>query len=79
VTAESTDNLRLRVPRVMHLSAFRQQALASTLAAARERRASAFGAHARTKTVLIFPGALGALQSAFHKRVLTETAGGPLH
>jgi hypothetical protein len=41
--------------------AFRQQPLATALAAPGEGGAPAFGAHPRTKTVLLFPSALRAL------------------
>jgi hypothetical protein len=50
--------LRLGMARVMNVRAFRQQPLASALAAPREGGASRFRAHARAKTVLVFPGAL---------------------
>jgi hypothetical protein len=51
----------LRVPRVMNFYALRQQALATALTTAGEGGATAFGAHARTKSVLVFAGALRAL------------------
>ena len=56
------------MPREMHFHAFRQQAFAAALTTTRESGAPAFGAHARTKSVLAFPGAFGALQCAFHMR-----------
>jgi len=46
---------------VWHFRALRQEALPSALAASREASATSFRAHARTKTVLAFPGAFGAL------------------
>jgi len=45
----------------MDLCALRQQALATALATSREGSAPAFRAHARAKTVLVFPGAFRAL------------------
>jgi hypothetical protein len=39
----------------MDLDAFREQAFAAALAAPREGGAPAFRAHARAKTVLLFP------------------------
>jgi hypothetical protein len=45
----------------MDFHAFRQQPLATALAAPGEGGAPAFGAHPRTKTVLLFPSALRAL------------------
>ena len=53
--------LRLGMPSVMYFYAFRQETFPSALAPARESGAAAFRAHPRAKTVLIFPGALGAL------------------
>ena len=50
----------------MNFDALRQETLAPALTAAGEAGAPTFGAHARAKTVLIFSGALGALQGAFH-------------
>jgi hypothetical protein len=58
------------MPGVMNFRALRQQTFAPALPATRQSRASAFRAHPRAKTMLIFSGALGALQSAFHKRDL---------
>jgi len=45
----------------MNLRAFRQEAFTTALPATRESGTAAFGAHARTKTVLAFSGALRAL------------------
>jgi hypothetical protein len=45
----------------MDFHALRQKTFPPSLAPARERGPTAFGAHARAKTVLIFPGALRAL------------------
>ncbi len=45
----------------MNFRALGQQTFATALTPARESGATAFGAHARTKSVLTFPGALGAL------------------
>jgi len=50
----------------MNFNAFRQEPFPSTLTPPRERRPAAFRAHARAKTVLIFSGALRALECAFH-------------
>jgi hypothetical protein len=47
--------------REMDFHAFREQTLATALAATGEGGAPAFGAHAGTKTVLLFPSALRAL------------------
>jgi len=49
------------MPGVMNFGALWQQALPATLPTPRERGATALRAHARAKTVLILPGALGAL------------------
>ena len=59
--------LRLRMARVMFLDAFREQALAAALSPACKYRATAFGLHAGTKTVLTFACSLGGLVSPFHK------------
>jgi hypothetical protein len=59
--------LRLRMARVMSLDAFREQALAAPLPPACKCRATAFGFHAGTKTMLAFACSLGWLVSAFHK------------
>jgi hypothetical protein len=50
----------------MNFDALRQEAFAAALTPPRETGAPAFRAHARAKTVLIFSGALRALESAFH-------------
>jgi len=50
----------------MDFRAFWQEPFPSTLTPPRESGASAFGAHARAKTVLVFSGALRALERAFH-------------
>lgn len=50
----------------MNFHAFRQEPFPATLPPARKRRAAAFRAHPRAKAVLIFPGALRALQGSFH-------------
>jgi len=55
------------VAREMALDAFGQKSLASALAASREGGASAFGPHARPKTVLLLARSFGWLISAFHK------------
>ena len=57
---------RLGVAREMNFHALRQQTLATALTAPGKRGATAFRAHARAKTVLIFSSALRALKSAFH-------------
>jgi len=51
----------------MFLDAFREQALAAALSPACKYRATAFGLHAGTKTVLTFACSLGGLVSPFHK------------
>ena len=51
----------------MFLDAFREQALAAALSPACKYRATAFGLHAGTKTVLAFACSLGGLVSPFHK------------
>jgi hypothetical protein len=50
----------------MNFHAFRQQPLPPALTPPGEGGAAAFRAHARAKTMLVFSGALRALQSAFH-------------
>ena len=50
----------------MNVRAFRQEALPTPLAPARESGAAAFRAHPGPKTVLVFPGPFRALQGAFH-------------
>ena len=59
--------LRLRMARVMSLDAFREQALAAALSPACKYRATAFGFHPGTKTMLTFARSLGGLVSPFHK------------
>lgn len=49
------------MPRKMHFDAFGQEAFATALTASGEGRTTAFGAHAGTETMLLFPGSLGAL------------------
>jgi hypothetical protein len=51
----------------MSLDAFREQALAAALPPAGKCRATAFGFHAGTKTVLAFACSLRGLVSPFHK------------
>jgi hypothetical protein len=51
----------------MFLDAFREQALAAALSPAGKDRATAFGLHPGTKTVLTFACSLGGLVSPFHK------------
>jgi hypothetical protein len=60
---------------VMSLDAFRQQTLATALAAARKGRATTFGTHPGAETVLTFACSLGWLVSAFHK---TRNSSGPM-
>jgi hypothetical protein len=50
----------------MDVRAFRQKTFPTALTPPRERGASGFRAHARAKSVLVFPGALRALECAFH-------------
>jgi hypothetical protein len=50
----------------MNFDALRQEAFAAALTPPRECGPPAFRAHARAKTVLLLPGALRALKSAFH-------------
>lgn len=52
---------------VMSLDAFRQQTLATALAAPRKGRATTLGTHPGAETVLTLAGSLGWLVSAFHK------------
>jgi hypothetical protein len=51
----------------MFLDAFGEQAFAAALSPACKYRATAFGLHAGTKTVLTFPCSFGRLVSPFHK------------
>jgi hypothetical protein len=55
------------VAREVAIDAFRQKSLASALTPTRECGASAFGPHARPKTVLLLARSFGWLISAFHK------------
>ncbi len=64
--ARPSEKLRLGVTSEMDFHAFRQEAFASPLTAPCESGASAFGAHPRAKTVLLFSGALRALECPFH-------------
>jgi len=57
----------LRVTNVMSLDAFWQQTFAAALPSARQDRATAFGTHPGTETVLTFACSLGRLVGAFHK------------
>src|SRR3954466_16180681 len=54
------------MPGVMDFSALRQETFPSPLTAPRESGATGFRAHAGAKSVLVFPGALRALECAFH-------------
>ena len=65
-SANYADRLRLGVTGVMHFHAFGQEPLASTLTPPREGGAPAFRAHPSAESVLVFPGALRALECAFH-------------
>jgi hypothetical protein len=56
----------------MFLDAFWKQALAAALSPARKDRATAFGLHAGTKTVLTFACSLRRLVSSFHKTEKTS-------
>lgn len=58
--------LRLGVTSEMDFRALRQQAFASTLTAPGEGGASAFCTHAGAEPMLLFPGALRALECPFH-------------
>jgi hypothetical protein len=57
----------LRVPEVMSFDAFWQQTFAAALPSARKDRATTFGAHPGTETVLTFACSLRWLVSPFHK------------
>jgi hypothetical protein len=50
----------------MNFDAFRQKPFAAALATACEGGATAFRAHPRAKTVLVFASAFRALECAFH-------------
>jgi len=67
VSAQSEDNSSSRVSGVVPVNAFRQQTFAAALAPPGKSRATAFGTHSRTETVLTFACSLGWLISAFHK------------
>jgi hypothetical protein len=54
------------MPGEVPLNTLRQKTLATALASSRKRSPSAFTAHARAKTMLLFARALGGLISAFH-------------
>jgi hypothetical protein len=58
----------------MDFRALRQETFPSTLTAPRESGAAGFRAHAGAKSVLVFPGALRALECAFHCRCLLNSA-----
>lgn len=64
----TSPNSGLGVPGVMHVHADGQQAFAAPLAAAGENGAAALRFHAGAEPELPFPGALGRLVSAFHKK-----------
>ena len=51
----------------MSLDALGKKAFAAALTPAGQRGASPLGFHAGAKTMLLFPGALGSLKSAFHR------------
>jgi len=53
--------LRLGVPGEMHFRALGQETFAATLTTPGEGGATPFGAHARSETMLLFPGSLGSL------------------
>ena len=54
-------SLRLRMPGKRHFHALGQESLASTLPPTGQARPTALRAHARAKTVLLFPCSLGSL------------------
>lgn len=64
------------MPREWDLYAFGQQTLATTLAPSGQSSATAFGTHAGTETVLLFPSPFRSLQSAFHRVCPRPDAGG---
>ena len=68
MSMSTRSRLLLRMPRVLHFGALRQEALTATLTAPREAGAPCLGAHPRAKTVLTFPGAFRWLVGAFHMR-----------
>jgi len=61
VKGQSGSDSSLGMAREMALDAFGQQTFATALTTAREDGASAFGPHARAKTVLLLSCALGSL------------------
>src|SRR3954451_8392421 len=60
------NRLRLGVARVVDFYALRQETFTTALPTPGKSGTAALGAHASAKAVLIFPGALGALQGSFH-------------
>lgn len=60
---------------VMAVYALWEETFTAALAAAGEGRASTFGRHARTKTMLVFTGAFGSLKGAFHSARSAERMG----
>ena len=58
--------LRLSVTGVRPVDAFWKKTLAATLAPPRQGGAPGFATHARAKSMLVFAGAFGWLESAFH-------------
>ena len=64
--------LRLRMPRVLHFCALRQQTLTTALTTPSQASATLLRAHPRTKTVLTFAGAFRSLVGAFHMRGAPE-------
>src|SRR5256885_15066560 len=70
----SGEKLRLRMAGEMDFHAFRQQTLATALAAPGESGAAGFGAQPPAKNELLFPGALRALQGAFYDRAFLRGA-----
>ena len=67
VKGQSGSDSSLGMARVVDLDTFWQQTFAAALTTAREGGASAFGPHARAKTVLTLARSFGCLISAFHK------------
>ena len=53
--------LRLSVSGEMHFHALRQETFPAPLTTPGKSGAPTFGAHARTETMLLFPGSLGSL------------------
>jgi hypothetical protein len=54
-------SLGLRMPRKLHFHALGQEPFASALPTTGQGRATALGAHAGAKTMLLFPCSLGSL------------------